>query len=174
MVSARVHPGEVPASHTFNGVVKFLLDKENRHSKALRRNFVFYCIPFLNPDGVYHGHYRTDTIGQNLNRCYSNPSQDLQPSIYAATQLFLHLHKEGRLYAYIDLHAHANKKGCFAYGNCTDFKNQIETCMFPKLLSLNSEIFEYEGCNFTETNMKSKDKSDGLSKEGAGRVALFK
>ena len=46
--------------------------------------------------------------------------------------------------------------------------------MFPRLLSLNNPIFEYDACNFTEKNMYSKDKGDGLSKEGAGRVALYK
>lgn len=39
---------------------------------------------------------------------------------------------------------------------------------------MNSEIFEYEGSNFTEQNMYSKDINDHVSKEGAGRVALFK
>ena len=47
-------------------------------------------------------------------------------------------------------------------------------CLFPKLLSMNSEIFDYEGCNFTEKNMYAADRSDGLSKDGAGRVALYK
>ena len=41
-------------------------------------------------------------------------------------------------------------------------------------MALNTSYFEYELCNFTEKNMYSKDKSDGLSKEGAGRVALYK
>ncbi len=39
---------------------------------------------------------------------------------------------------------------------------------------MNSEIFEYEGSNFTEKNMYCKDVHDHVSKEGAGRVALFK
>ena len=38
---------------------------------------------------------------------------------------------------------------------------------------MNSEIFEYEGSNFTEKNMYYKDINDHVSKEGAGRVALF-
>jgi hypothetical protein len=41
-------------------------------------------------------------------------------------------------------------------------------------MSINSEHFEYEGCNFSEKNMYAKDKGDQLSREGAGRVAIYK
>lgn len=41
-------------------------------------------------------------------------------------------------------------------------------------MALNSPYLEYELCNFTERNMYASDKSDGLSKEGSGRVALYK
>lgn len=63
-----MHPGEIPASHVFNGIVKFLLGKSDPRSKILRDNFVFKLVPILNPDGVYRGHYRLDTQGINLNR----------------------------------------------------------------------------------------------------------
>ena len=39
---------------------------------------------------------------------------------------------------------------------------------------MNTPYFEYDLSNFTEKNMYSKDKSDGLSKEGSGRVAFYK
>lgn len=55
-----------------------------------------------------------------------------------------------------------------------DFRNQVASNLLTKLMSLNTPYFEYEQCNFTERNMYSKDKSDGLSKEGSGRVALYK
>ena len=51
---------------------------------------------------------------------------------------------------------------------------QVKACIFPKLLSMNSIDFEYEGSNFTEKNMYSKDRGDHISKEGSGRVAMFK
>lgn len=46
--------------------------------------------------------------------------------------------------------------------------------LFPKLISLNSAHFDFTGCNFSEKNMYAKDKRDGQSKEGSGRVAIFK
>jgi hypothetical protein len=39
---------------------------------------------------------------------------------------------------------------------------------------MNSQDFEYEGSNFTEKNMYCKDRADHVSKEGSGRVAIFK
>jgi hypothetical protein len=43
----------------------------------------------------------------------------------------------------------------------------------PRLAALNSPVWDFYGCNFTERNMGRADK-DGFSKEGAGRVALFR
>jgi len=46
--------------------------------------------------------------------------------------------------------------------------------LFPKLISMNTAHFDFTGCNFTERNMYTKDKRDGMSKEGSGRVAIYK
>lgn len=46
--------------------------------------------------------------------------------------------------------------------------------MFPKLISMNTAHFDFTGCNFSERNMYTKDKRDGMSKEGSGRVAIYK
>ncbi|EGR33125.1 zinc carboxypeptidase family protein, putative [Ichthyophthirius multifiliis] len=173
-LSARVHPGEVPGSHVLNGIIKQLLNKKDQRSQILLDNFVFYIVPMINPDGVYRGYYRTDTQGLNLNRFYINPSIQNHPSVYSIKQLVVNLSETKRLCSYIDLHAHAGQKGIFMYGNCVDLKNQVHTCLFPRLVAINSPYFDYEACNFTEKNMYIKDKGDGLSKEGAGRVALYK
>jgi hypothetical protein len=50
-VSARVHPGEVPAQHTFKGILNLLMDKDDLCGQALRQRYVFKLIPMLNPDG---------------------------------------------------------------------------------------------------------------------------
>lgn len=172
-ISARVHPGEIPSSHVLNGFLKFITSNDCR-AVILRDMFVFKVIPILNPDGVFRGYYRTDTNGANLNRFYTSPSISEHPTIYAAKELFNYYQSVNEVFLYIDLHAHASKKGCFVYGNHLDFNEQIENCLFPKIMSINCINFDFVGSNFTESNMKTSDKRDGLSKEGSGRVAFYK
>jgi len=128
--------------------------------------------------------------------------------------------QRGVLEYYLDLHAHANKKGVFVYGNMLEGERAVEGLLYSRLVALNSPIFDFIGCNFTEKNMSRPDKvcvcacfvyvcsqnaclvsmakkgatlpisnnqsaeinytypfasfQDGASKEGAGRVALFR
>ena len=75
-ISSRVHPGETPASFVLDGIWKFLTNENNEQARILREKFVFKVVPMLNPDGVYRGYYRLDTLAQNLNRYYINPSKE--------------------------------------------------------------------------------------------------
>lgn len=70
MITSRVHPGETPSSFALEGIIKFLLNKTDARAALLRNFFVFQIVPMLNPDGVYHGHYRMDINNNNLNRFY--------------------------------------------------------------------------------------------------------
>ncbi|XP_055528615.1 uncharacterized protein LOC129720831 isoform X1 [Wyeomyia smithii] len=91
-ISSRVHPGETPASFVLNGFLSMLLDRKSIVSITLRRMYVFKIVPFLNPDGVYNGLYRSDTRGHNLNRVYLAPNCETQPAIYAARKLIRYYH----------------------------------------------------------------------------------
>lgn len=168
-----MHPGELPSSHVMNGILKFLVSKDPIANLLLEK-CVFYIVPIINPDGVDRGLYRSDSLGQNLNRHYTNPTPS-QPEIMGIKQFLCSRIGSGRIQFCLDLHAHAGKKGCFIYGNyAPDFNKQLDICLFPKLLAVNSCFFDYDACNFSERNMYSVDKGDTQSKEGAARVAIFK
>mmetsp|Transcript_16757 Transcript_16757/g.25168 ORF Transcript_16757/g.25168 Transcript_16757/m.25168 type:complete len:785 (-) Transcript_16757:204-2558(-) len=174
-ISARVHPGEVPAQHTWKGIFDFLMDPNDFRAKALRRRYVVKMVPMLNPDGVYRGHFRMDQFGQNLNRHYLSPCARLQPSIFAVKAL-LELYAQ-HMAMYLDLHAHASKRGCFIYGNVLDsMEHQVQNQLFCRLIAMNSAHFDYEGCLFSKEHMQRVDPGDaksGLTAEGSGRVSTY-
>lgn len=152
-----MHPGETPSSFALEGVLKFLLNKQDTRAALLRKYFVFNIIPMLNPDGVFAGHYRKDIFNQNLNRYYNIADEKLQPSVFATRCLVDYLNLDKRLFFYVDIHAHSQKKGHFVYGNaCDDFIMQVENQVFAQLLSQNCKFFEYESCNFSQKHMKAK------------------
>ncbi len=109
-----------------NGILNQLVGDPAEDQRALLLdNFVFVVVPVINPDGVYRGHYRVDTLGQNLNRFYQSPSPSQQPSIFGIQQVFLALHQRQQLYFYMDLHAHAGQRGVFAFGNSLPFRDHL-------------------------------------------------
>ena len=122
-ISSRVHPGEVPASHMMNGFLGYLLSDPAKDIKVKLslHHFVFIIVPILNPDGVYRGHYRTDTHGNNLNRCYMSPSPTLTPTIFGVEKMIEYLHNTHGLFMYLDLHAHANINNIFMFGNTLEY-----------------------------------------------------
>lgn len=60
-LSSRVHPGETPASYVLEGILNFMTAKHEQ-AQVLMDNFCFKIVPMLNPDGVYRGYYRLDTL----------------------------------------------------------------------------------------------------------------
>lgn len=51
IITSRIHPGETQASWCLEGVVNFLLS-DCIEAKQLRKQYIFYIVPILNPDGV--------------------------------------------------------------------------------------------------------------------------
>ena len=77
----------------------------------------------LNPDGVVAGNSRTSLAGVDLNRRWGHESikEETHPSIFALKSAL----KRDKAIAFIDLHGHTKKYGCFFYGNPGDQKNTI-------------------------------------------------
>ena len=46
--------------------------------------------------------------------------------------------------------------------------------LLPKLVSMNSLNFDFLECSFSDKMMNCKDKKDGLSREGSGRVGIMR
>lgn len=118
-MSSRVHPGETAASHMLNGFLNYITSDPEKdiRVKILLDQFVFVIVPFLNPDGVYRGHYRVDTFGRNLNRRYNNYTKKSDPSLFLVHKVMKDLSSQRKIFMYLDFHAHANINNIFMFGN---------------------------------------------------------
>ncbi len=114
VVTARVHPGEPQGSYACEGIMNFLLSNDD-DAKQLRKNFIIYVIPMLNPDGIIHGNHRCSLLGVDLNRRWLTPHRWLHPTIYHAKNLVRMLSEEREVTIFCDSHAHFRKRDAFMY-----------------------------------------------------------
>lgn len=113
----------------------------------------------INVDGVVAGNYRCSLIGKDMNRLYLQSDQEeihqlnklLMPEIVAMMKL-IKANKENLL-AFIDIHQHSQKRGCFIYGphhsiGSASSKYQ-EVRVLSKMLEMKSkEVFRFAACSF--------------------------
>ncbi len=114
LVSARIHPGEVPSSYVCQGLLEELMLEA---SAPLLERVTFVVVPMLNPDGVFVGNYRTGLLGLDLNRQFHQHDEDLLPETTSLKMLVERLQGEGgKVDFFLDLHGHSTRKDMFAYG----------------------------------------------------------
>ena len=80
---ARQHPGETMAEWWMEGALEQLTDPADSIARMLRRDCTLHLVPNCNPDGSVLGHLRTNSLGVNLNREWSDPSAERSPEVLA-------------------------------------------------------------------------------------------
>ncbi|KAK4886667.1 hypothetical protein RN001_002938 [Aquatica leii] len=165
VVTARVHPGETPASWMMKGLLDFLTS-DSTPAKELREKFIFKIVPMLNPDGVIVGNTRCSLTGRDLNRQYRTVIRETYPSIWYTKLMIKRMLDECGVAMYCDLHAHSRKHSIFIYGceNRRGLDKRLEEQVFPLMLHKNAaDKFAFESCKFRIHK----------SKEGTGRVVMW-
>ncbi|XP_041704911.1 cytosolic carboxypeptidase 6-like [Coregonus clupeaformis] len=157
VLTARVHPGESPASFICQGVIDFLV---SQHPVALilRDHVIFKIVPMLNPDGVYLGNYRCSLMGFDLNRHWQEPSLWVHPTLHAVKQLIVQLSQDPKmgLEFYIDVHAHSTMMNGFMYGNVFEEEERVQRqAVFPRLLCQNAPDFSFSNTSFNHDVVKA-------------------
>ena len=183
IISARVHPGETPAQFVVDGLLAAVL-ADGPVGQALREAYVWRVVPCLNPDGVARGHYRMGSVsflrhrrdtlrdtyagkdarGDDQNRQYWPPPSP-KPSQHPAQAALQALARSSgdRLRALVDVHAHANKRGCFLFGNHNPLGGPDAPELLACRLSAHSRHAEWQACDFSRRKMGNS---------GSCRVAL--
>lgn len=103
MVLARQHPPEVPGFLAMQSFVETLC-ATTELAEAFRRQYNVYVVPMMNPDGVFHGHWRHNRAGVDLNRDW----QDFNQPETSAIRDFMKQKTEedkGKFYFSVDFHS---------------------------------------------------------------------
>ena len=163
-ISSRVHPGETPASFVMHGLLLFLIS-DHPKARELREAVIFKIVPMLNPDGVFIGNYRCNSVGLDLNRLWHASTTGTAPTVHAmreCAQQYM-LHPAAKLEMILDMHAHSVCMNGFMFANLPDNPKDIDAvAAFPRVLGQHAKDFAAAGCKF----------DTDPSKAGTGRRAL--
>lgn len=130
-------------------------DKAQANSSSSNNNSRGVATTNPNPPQLSH-HFRSHRNDYVTSPKCLNISLDYLTEVDEKGTRFMTEENSG-MFLYIDLHGHASKKGVFMYGNHLPTTLEAVECMLlPKLMSLNSQHFHYDGCNFSEKNMYLK------------------
>ena len=126
-LSARVHPGESPASFMMHGLLLFLTSEHPR-AKELREACILQIVPMLNPDGVFLGNYRCNSVGLDLNRLWhASSGSGTAPTIHAMREAAAAYvgHPQLRLSMILDMHAHSTCFNGFMFANMPGERKRV-------------------------------------------------
>ena len=59
------------------------------------------------------------------------------------------MQQERELFLYCDLHGHSRKKNMFMYGNSGKNETQTKEKIFPFLLEMAADVFNFLDCSFS-------------------------
>jgi murein tripeptide amidase MpaA len=85
-IIAQQHPGEHMAEWFMEGVIERLERHDDPVLNKLLASADLYLVPNMNPDGAFHGHLRTNAMGQDLNRAWQSASQEISPEVLFVQQ----------------------------------------------------------------------------------------
>src|SRR3546814_14552138 len=68
------------------GVIERLQQLDDTQLNRLLAKADLYLVPNMNPDGAFHGHLRTNAMGQDLNRAWQNASPEIGPEVLFVQQ----------------------------------------------------------------------------------------
>ena len=148
-VIARVHPGETCGSHMMHGFLKEI-HSDSEAARSLRDLFCFYIVPMMNPDGVTVGNFRTDLVGDDMNRQYTKPSPKVHLSVVALRKYVQEVKATRRVVGLIDLHGHSTRPGVFTYGPQlapTDPLKEFAQ-VYPWMVGQKSSMFRFDKCTY--------------------------
>ncbi|WP_339542436.1 M14 family metallopeptidase [Pseudomonas sp. JAI120] len=99
-IIAQQHPGEHMAEWFMEGIIERLQQDGDAEMKKLLAVADLYLVPNMNPDGAFHGHLRTNAMGQDLNRAWQSASQEISPEVLFVQQ---QMHQYG-VDLFLDIH----------------------------------------------------------------------
>ena len=174
---ARQHPYETASSFIIEGVITNLLS-DSKKINLLRAFFNIYIIPMVNVDGVMIGNSVTGVAGDNFNRMWVQPNEEINLEVFRIKEYMRKLQSSNNeILMFFDVHATEKKHGVFFYSNspsldsknCVLNEENIEKYMnelgkvlvFPKIFKENSKFFNEKECRY---RIKDKNRENTARK----------